>query len=296
VSVVIPTYNHAHLLGRALQSVIDQTYDDWEAIVVDNHSQDETDAVVSAFGDSRIRLRKIHNDGVIAASRNLGMREAVGEWIAFLDSDDYWYPAKLSAVMAAQSEATACDVLANDELRVGPAPDDQRVLRYGPYEEEFYRVLLESGNRLSTSATVVRTAFVRDHGLQFSERREFVTVEDYGFWLDLAQAGAAFVFVPEILGEFVIHGANNSGQLARHLDNAESLLREHVFRIQKFESSPDRLWRRVSQRLLVSRIRQALAERRLGTALTIGLRAAVTNPTETAAYVAQAIASRSRRR
>ena len=71
VSVVIPTYNHAHFLGVALESVIDQTYTNWEAIVIDNHSTDDTDAVVRSFKDSRISLLKIHNDGVIAASRSL---------------------------------------------------------------------------------------------------------------------------------------------------------------------------------------------------------------------------------
>ncbi len=92
VSVVIPTYNHARFLGRALQSVMDQTYKNWEVIIIDNHSQDNTDEIVEAFKDPRITLLKIHNNGVIAASRNMGIRAAKGEWIAFLDSDDHWYP------------------------------------------------------------------------------------------------------------------------------------------------------------------------------------------------------------
>ncbi len=95
VSVVIPTYNHARFLGRALQSVLDQTYTNWEAIVVDNHSQDNTDEVVQRFACGRFTLLKIHNNGVIAASRNMGIRAAKGEWIAFLDSDDWWKPNKL---------------------------------------------------------------------------------------------------------------------------------------------------------------------------------------------------------
>src|SRR4051812_44716056 len=99
VSVVIPTYNHAQFLGRALGSVIAQTYTNWEAIVVDNHSQDDTDAVVASQSDPRIKLLKIHNNGVIAASRNKAMREARGEWIAFLDSDDAWYPEKLAVLI-----------------------------------------------------------------------------------------------------------------------------------------------------------------------------------------------------
>ena len=100
ISVVIPTYKHAHLIGRALKSVINQTYTNWEIIVVDNHSPDETDQVVQSFLDSRIRLLKIHNKGIIATSRNMGIREAKGEWIAFVDSDDWWVSNKLQECVA----------------------------------------------------------------------------------------------------------------------------------------------------------------------------------------------------
>ena len=101
VSVVIPSFNHAGFIARAMQSVVEQTYPNWEMVVVDNHSQDDTDRVVGGFDDIRIRLFKIHNQGVIAASRNLGIREARGEWIAFLDADDCWYPRKLETLLAA---------------------------------------------------------------------------------------------------------------------------------------------------------------------------------------------------
>ena len=95
VSVVIPSYNHARYLGRALQSILDQTYTNWEAIVIDNHSTDKTDEVMTSFTDPRITYLKIHNKGIIAASRNVGIRAAKGEWIAFLDSDDWWTADKL---------------------------------------------------------------------------------------------------------------------------------------------------------------------------------------------------------
>lgn len=96
VSVVIPTYNRANFLGRAIQSVLDQTYTNWEVIVIDNHSDDDTDTVMSRFMDSRISYLKIHNEGVISISRNLGIQVAKGELIAFLDSDDWWDTNKLA--------------------------------------------------------------------------------------------------------------------------------------------------------------------------------------------------------
>ena len=84
VSIVIPTYNHANFLGKALESVITQTFTNWEAIVVDNQSTDHTSQVISKFNDHRIKYIKISNYGIIAKSRNLGINVAKGEWIAFL--------------------------------------------------------------------------------------------------------------------------------------------------------------------------------------------------------------------
>lgn len=94
VSVVIPTHNRAPLLRRALQSVCAQTYANLEIIVVDDASTDDTRAVVACFGDARIRyLRNEENKGG-AGTRNVGVRAACGEYIAFLDDDDEWEPDK----------------------------------------------------------------------------------------------------------------------------------------------------------------------------------------------------------
>jgi glycosyltransferase involved in cell wall biosynthesis len=95
VSVIIPTYNRAHLIGRAIQSVLNQTYRDFELIIVDDGSTDNTEEVVGSFKDSRIKyIHHKENKGGTAA-RNTGINDANGEYIAFLDSDDEWLPEKL---------------------------------------------------------------------------------------------------------------------------------------------------------------------------------------------------------
>lgn len=87
-SIVIPTYNRANLIKRCIESVINQTYQNWEAIIVDNYSEDNTEEIVSSFNDERIRFYKNHNYGVISVSRNFALDNSNGHWICFLDSDD----------------------------------------------------------------------------------------------------------------------------------------------------------------------------------------------------------------
>jgi len=95
VSVIIPTYNRAHLVGRAIRSVLNQTYQDFELIVVDDGSTDNTEEVIRSFDDDRIRyIRHDQNKGG-AAARNTGIKAARGEYIAFLDSDDESLPENL---------------------------------------------------------------------------------------------------------------------------------------------------------------------------------------------------------
>jgi len=278
ISVIIPTYNHVHFLAKALRSVIDQTYPCWEAVVVDNHSQDNTDELIKDLNEPRIRLLKIHNNGVIAASRNLGIRDAKGEWIGFLDSDDCWYPNKLEAVMSVVKSNHHYDVISNDEYVVDIKTGAKKILRYGPYQEDFYEALLVEGNRLSTSATVVWREFLMQNDLLFSESPKYITVEDYGLWLDLARAGARFEFIREVLGEYVIHGSNSSAQLTRHRENIESLLHHHVFNIQKFNSSPDKLWKQVYPRVGLGQASQYSAQGKKGLSLKIGLEMLVKYP------------------
>jgi glycosyltransferase involved in cell wall biosynthesis len=101
VSVVLPTYNRAALLGRSIRSVLGQSYQDFELIVIDDGSTDETSAIVEGFGDRRIKYLPLPRNTGAGAARNVGIRAARGEFLAFQDSDDEWLPSKLSRQMSA---------------------------------------------------------------------------------------------------------------------------------------------------------------------------------------------------
>jgi glycosyltransferase involved in cell wall biosynthesis len=95
VSIVIPTYNRAHLIGETIQSVIDQTFKDWEMIIVDDGSDDDTEEVVNAIASEKIHYFKIEHTGNLGKVRNYGIQKSKGVYIAFLDSDDLWKSEKL---------------------------------------------------------------------------------------------------------------------------------------------------------------------------------------------------------
>lgn len=95
VSIIMPSYNTARFLRETVASVLAQTYENWELIIVDDASTDKTDDVVAGYSDPRIRYLKNGKNCGAAVSRNWALREAKGRWIAFLDSDDLWHPEKL---------------------------------------------------------------------------------------------------------------------------------------------------------------------------------------------------------
>lgn len=234
VSIVIPTYNHAQFLRAAIQSVLDQTFSDWEAVIVNNYSEDETVEIVASYDDPRIRLVDFHNHGIIAAARNHGIALAQGEFVAFLDSDDTWYPEKLKRCLEKLQEGN--DVVCHGEawVKAGCSP---RQMLYGPQRRTSYLSLLYDGNCLSTSASVVRKAAL-DSVDGFSEDPQMVTAEDYELWLKLAKAGCRFALVDEILGEYLIHGGNQSKAVIRNLKAELAVLEKHFGEIPSYGFVP----------------------------------------------------------
>lgn len=211
VSVIIPTYNHAHFLGDALRSLCAQTFTDWEALVVNNFSEDDTIAVVESFADSRIRLENFRNNGIIAASRNRGIALSRGDYVAFLDSDDTWYPEKLAKCMEYFENGIG---LVSHGLRwIGKI---ERDVFCGPEQRATFDALLYDGSCITPTAAVVRKDLVEAVGC-FSEDPEILTAEDYHFFIKLARTNIKMRFIREILGQYRVHSGNQSGSALRHL-------------------------------------------------------------------------------
>jgi len=251
-SVVLPNFNHGRYLKEAIDSVLNQDYKNWELLIIDNYSTDSSDEVISSYKDTRIRVFKIKNEGIIAKSRNLGIKNAKAEWIAFLDSDDIWYFNKLSRLIELTDKNF--DIICSNEYRYDLKAGVKKPLYYNLKSNNFYRELLLKGNALSTSATIVSRDFLKKNKLGFSENLDFITVEDYDFWMQIALKNGSFGFCKEFLGEFRIHESNNSNNFKLHSNNLIKLLKKHVFEIQDF-SEKDKLWDKVKPRLTLMLIK-----------------------------------------
>lgn len=226
VSIVVPTYNHATFLKDAINSMRAQTYTHWQAIIVNNFSADDTIDVITEFNDDRIHLINFRNEGIIAASRNQGIFHATGEFVAFLDSDDTWYPEKLAACVSVLQDGN--DLVCHGELWVGESSRPREV-RYGPRSRATYNQLLYRGNCISTSATVVRRSVLTALN-GFSERSDFVTAEDYELWLRISKQTQHIAFIPDVLGEFRRHGGNASNAVLRNMLAEMAVINDHFSR------------------------------------------------------------------
>ena len=223
VSVVIPTFNHAKFLKKALDSVVAQTFQNWEAVVVNNFSTDNTIEVVNSFADPRIKLFNFSNNGVIAASRNHGLKEAAGDFIAFLDSDDVWYPNKLQKCV--EQASAGYQFICHGELWINNDLT-QRTVMYGPASNATYNRLLYKGNCISTSTTFIAKSLLGSvQG--FDENPEIITTEDYDLWLRLAAKNPRTSFIPEVLGEFHRLADSASSSVLRNFAAELTVLRTH---------------------------------------------------------------------
>ena len=162
ISIVIPLYNKEQQISQTLETVLNQSFQDFEVVLVDDGSTDESVGVVRQFTDPRIRLIQQKNAGVSAA-RNRGVAEAWGEFVAFLDADDLWHPDYLAMQMALVEKYPDCDVYAtNYEFADSKGRVTPTILRRLPFEGEdgilanYFEVASLSHPPLWTSAVMVR--------------------------------------------------------------------------------------------------------------------------------------------
>ena len=215
-SVVIPTFNRAEKLRRALASLAAQSFADFEVLVCDDGSDDGSEQVAAQFaGRLRLGYLREENWGGPARPRNRGIAAAGGEWVCFLDADDWWYPNKLEAVRARLGQADFvyhdCDVHTGQ----GKGIVGKRGRQLG---SPVFPELLTKGSPI-------------------------VTIEDYELWLRISRLTDRFLHLPQLLGAYWVDDANISGFSENYLLREAAVLD----RYQQYLGTADR---QEAQRLL----------------------------------------------
>ena len=195
----MPTYNRGGKIKKTIESVLNQTYKNFELIIVNDGSTDDTEEVIKEFDDSRIKYIKSKNWGGPARPRNIGIKYSKGEYVNFLDDDDLWLSNKLDVVHKYTVKFPQSILFCHDESYIL----NGRFLKnnnYGPYKKNMYESLLFNKNCISTSATTVSRLTLNKVG-GFSENRDYISCEDLDLWIRLSQIGE-FTHIPKILGEY----------------------------------------------------------------------------------------------
>lgn len=209
ISVIIITYNMGHLIEFALNSLRNQTYKHFEVIVVDNYSTDNTEKIIKAYPDLSLKYLKIHNNGIISKSRNLGVNNSCGEWVAFLDADDYWDETKLEKIsQIINSCASDCVAISHGYVLKNVKNNKIQIVHKKNDLNNLTRDLILKKNLFALTATSVRKSTLVSVG-GFSEKNEYRTVEDYELWIKLSMKGS-FSYIDEPLATIVLHDGNYS--------------------------------------------------------------------------------------
>lgn len=222
VSVIMPTYNRADYLKKSVQSVLDQTFSKFEIIIINNYSTDNTLDVISAFNDNRIKVINFKNEGIIAKSRNQGIMQADGKYIAFLDDDDLWCPDKLELQVKYLGEHPEFDLVYSNALII-----DEHGTRKGLLKDSkdaktgqiFLDLLYE--NFVPILTVLMKREIFESIG-SLTEDTSMIGREDYECWLR-ASLKYNFGYIDNPLALYRIHSEGVSMAINRPLLTQKTL-------------------------------------------------------------------------
>ncbi len=224
VSVIIPTHNRAEFLPSAITSVLNQTFQDFEIIIVDDCSKDNTQEVVRGFNDMRIKyIRNEVNKGE-AGSRNVGILNSNAEYIAFLDDDDEWLPDKLRLqVDLLENNPSIVGVVYTGYVEVDRS-NNKIIWQMVPAKRgNIYKDILVKNYVGVPSTVVLRRACFEKVSL-FDENIIYPT--DYDMWIRLSDK-FCFEYIKESLVRYYVHERSISGNLELRIRGAEKILKKY---------------------------------------------------------------------
>ncbi len=208
ISIIIPTYNHGIYLDRCLNSIQQQTIDNYEVIIIDNNSTDNTKDVIKKYINLPIKYYLISNKGIYAKSRNMGIKNSSGNIIAFLDSDDWWKKEKLYECYKKINEGY--DLIYHNLKLVGKKfKFKTNIIRGRKLKYPKFKDLIINGNKIWNSSVVVKKEILKK--VKFiSEKNEMKAAEDYNTWIKVCRESDKIYFLDKILGFYQFHEGGGS--------------------------------------------------------------------------------------
>lgn len=226
VSVIMPVYNREHMVDSAIQSILNQSLAEFEFIIVDDGSTDNTAQFIRSLKDDRIRFYQLPTNCGIATARNIGLKLAQADFVAIMDSDDRAFEQRLSKQYDFMCNSTHIDILGTNAVKV--VGDKQYFMDHSCDEGHIKaRLLALNGSSMIHPTIMMRTSFLRKHKLLYPS---FITDEDHGLWFNAMCCGARFAMLPEHLLYYVRHGSNITSELAATYNEQQE--RKSVLRIQ----------------------------------------------------------------
>lgn len=247
ISILLPTYNQCNFLKKSIKSVINQTFKNWELIVIDNKSIDGTKKFVKKISktDKRIKYFSISNKGILAKSRNLGIRKSKGQWIAFIDSDDTWFPGKLEEVKNYINQ-TSGDLFYHDLVYENKKfiYKRKKILdKSKTINKPILKYFAINGNGIGQSSVVVKKKILEKVNY-ISDKKDKFSWEDFDTWIRISKKTEKFVRIPKILGSIWV-GPENISSLERQVLNSKNIKKYYEKTFNKFLLNKDKkkkLW------------------------------------------------------
>lgn len=209
VSIIIPVWNRAALLQQAVASALAQTFQNFELIIADDGSTDDSAERAAASGDPRIEVLRLEHSGNPAVARNAALRHARGRYVAFLDSDDQWLPDKLAEqVRQLDGRRDAGMVYGLASYFDGERERGVHGPKVARVPESIFELLLLQGNFIQPSTVLIRREICELLG-GFDESETFRAVEEYDLWLRVTKRYPA-LFIPRVITRYRRHDDNLS--------------------------------------------------------------------------------------
>ncbi len=205
-SIILPTYNREKKILKAINSVIAQTFKNWELIIIDNKSNDETKKIVNSFNNSKIFFYQIENNGIIAKSRNYGISKSSGNYLCFLDSDDWWDKDKLKYVNLAAEKGYS--FIYHDHYVHAPNRlIKKRKIKSNFYNKPIFINLIKYGPKFATSSVVIEKKIFKKINY-FDEDKQYIAWEDWDAWLRISKLTNSFFKINKTLSTVLIDDNN----------------------------------------------------------------------------------------